>query len=52
LSHGGYYGHNDVLDTCFVLLFLKRANLAEDLTEKLQMLAALPPPVAAPGRKE
>jgi hypothetical protein len=28
-----------VVDTCFALLFLKRANLARDLTSKLQLLA-------------
>ncbi len=36
---GGYYGNTPVLDTCFVLLFLKQANLARDLTTKLQLLA-------------
>jgi hypothetical protein len=33
-----YYGSTPVLDTCFALLFLKQANLAEDLTTKLQLL--------------
>lgn len=50
---GGYPGHTPVLNTCFALLFLKRANLALDLTKKLpfegSMLAAeirnsVPPP--------
>lgn len=50
---GGYPGHTPVLNTCFALLFLKRANLALDLTKKLpfegSMLAAeirntAPPP--------
>ena len=35
---GAYWGNNPVLDTCFALLFLKRANLAQDLTSKLQLL--------------
>lgn len=37
-ENGGYPGSNTVLDTCFVLLFLQRANLAQDLTNKLQLL--------------
>jgi hypothetical protein len=32
---GGYHGAAPVLDTCFALLFLKRANLVEDLTGRL-----------------
>jgi hypothetical protein len=35
---GGYPGSSAVVDTCFALLFLKRANLAKDLTDKLQLL--------------
>jgi hypothetical protein len=35
---GSYYDNNPVLNTCFALLFLKRANLAKDLTIKLQPL--------------
>jgi hypothetical protein len=34
-----YGGNPPVVDTCFALLFLKRANLARDLTSKLQLLA-------------
>jgi hypothetical protein len=34
-------GNSDIVDTCFALLFLQRANLAQDLTDKLQELAAL-----------
>jgi hypothetical protein len=30
---------SDILDTCFALLFLQRANLAQDLTDKLQGLS-------------
>jgi hypothetical protein len=33
---GGYPGSSPVIDTCFALLFLKRANLAKDLTKKLE----------------
>jgi hypothetical protein len=36
---GAWYGNNPVLNTCFALLFLERANLAKDLTTKLQLLA-------------
>jgi hypothetical protein len=35
-----WYGNNPVTDTCFALLFLKQANLAQDLTQKLQLLAS------------
>lgn len=45
---GVYVGENTILNTCFALLFLKRANLVLDLTEKLQLLARLTG-VAAPG---
>jgi hypothetical protein len=34
-----YYGSNPIVDTSFALLFLKQANLAKDLTAKLQLLA-------------
>jgi hypothetical protein len=34
-----YFGSNSIVDTCFALLFLKQANLAKDLTAKLQLLA-------------
>jgi hypothetical protein len=35
---GGLYpGSDSIIDTCLALLFLKRANLAKDLTAKLQM---------------
>jgi hypothetical protein len=33
---GGYPGSNPNVDTCFALLFLKRANFAKDLTNKIQ----------------
>jgi hypothetical protein len=35
-SAGGYPGATAVTDTCFALLFLRRANFATDLTRKLQ----------------
>jgi hypothetical protein len=34
-ANGGYHGASPVLDTSLALLFLKRANLAADLTRKL-----------------
>jgi hypothetical protein len=34
-DRGGYHGASPVIDTCFALLFLKRANLVEDLTGRL-----------------
>lgn len=40
-------GATDIVDTCFALLFLQRANLAQDLTDKLMQLNNLP---AAGGR--
>jgi len=39
LMHKGP-GSSDIVDTCFALLFLQRANLAKDLTDKIQQLAA------------
>jgi hypothetical protein len=36
---GGHYpGSTEVIDTCFALLFLKRANLARDLSKKIEFL--------------
>jgi hypothetical protein len=40
-KQSAYYGSNPLLNTCFALLFLKQANLAKDLTDKLQWLAAV-----------
>jgi hypothetical protein len=34
-ENGTYHGHHAILDTCMALLFLKRANLAPDLTKRL-----------------
>jgi hypothetical protein len=36
---GCWYASNPVIDTCFALLFLKQANLAEDLSDKLGLLS-------------
>ena len=33
-------------DTCFAILFLKRSNIAKDLTDKLQLLSFLMQPRA------
>ena len=35
---GSYFGAQPAIDTSFALLFLKRANLAKDLSNKLQFL--------------
>jgi hypothetical protein len=35
-SDGGYTGGGTLTDTCFALLFLRRSNLASDLTDKLK----------------
>jgi hypothetical protein len=38
MQGGGYPGGNSpMINTCFALLFLKRANLAQDLTSKLKL---------------
>ena len=48
--------HQPEVDTCFALLFLKRANLAKDLTDKLRELLRLsgipagPVPAAPQGQ--
>jgi hypothetical protein len=36
--HGGYPGSTATIDTCLALLVLKRANLAKDLSQKLEFL--------------
>lgn len=38
-KEGHYHGSSPVLNTCLALLFLKRANLAKDLTAKLPFQA-------------
>jgi hypothetical protein len=37
-EEGNYHGFSRTLDTCLALLFLKRANLATDLTRKLEFV--------------
>ncbi len=37
-QEGNYHGSTRTLDTCFALLFLKRANLATDLSRKLEFV--------------
>ena len=45
--HGApYMGQSDHLDTCFALLFLKRANLVADLTETLKVRMPIRDPAA------
>jgi hypothetical protein len=44
---GGYAGSDATLDTCMALLFLKRANLTEDLTRNLRLHLAITDPDAA-----
>jgi len=39
----GYHGSSTTIDTCFALLILRRANLVQDLTENLRMLAITDP---------
>jgi len=36
-QNGGYPGSTPIIDTCFALLFLNRANLLQDLTENLRL---------------
>ena len=42
--NGRYHGSTPTLDTCFALLFLKRANLTHDLTKKIEFLKIVPDP--------
>jgi len=60
-TEGGYHGQTPVLNTCFALLFLRRANLTPDLSKKLlldpKVLTAkvdtivAPPPPPPPSPK-
>ncbi len=43
-NSANYHGHNANLDTCFALLFLKRSNLVQDLTENLRLNMAIRDP--------
>ena len=40
-ADGSWHAQYGMADTCFALLFLKRANLTRDLTQKLQFLVEL-----------
>jgi hypothetical protein len=41
-----YHGSSPTIDTCFALLFLKRSNLVQDLTDNLQLFMAIQDPDA------
>jgi hypothetical protein len=43
-----YHGANDLSDTCFALLFLKRVNLAQDLTDLNLFIGITDPKQPAP----
>jgi hypothetical protein len=43
-----YAGRSPVVDTCFALLFLKRSNLVQDLSEELRIYIAITDPASAP----
>jgi hypothetical protein len=51
---GSGHGSSNIIDTCFAILFLQRANLAKDLTDKLNELRGVVPAVSSrpPGRKD
>ena len=36
-----YHGNNPPLNTCFALLFLKRSNLVQDLTNNLRLYTGI-----------
>jgi hypothetical protein len=42
--------HGPIPDTCFALLFLKRVNVAQDLTQQLQLLGPIRDPGSVPGK--
>jgi hypothetical protein len=46
-ERGGYYQPHQIINTCFALLFLKRANLAPDLSDNLRLYI----PVVDPDRR-
>jgi serine/threonine protein kinase len=49
---GGYPGSTQPIDTCFALLFLKRANLTKDLTTRLEFVVEGRPPAVPGGSRE
>lgn len=44
-----YHGSTPVIDACFGLLFLRRSNLVQDLTDNLNLILAISDPDVAPG---
>jgi hypothetical protein len=46
VPYPGYQQANHTIDTCFALLFLKRSNLVQDLTENLMLYMAISDPDA------
>ena len=44
--------HTRPVDTCFALLFLKRLNVAHDLTKVLQSMGGARDPLAKPGEQQ
>jgi hypothetical protein len=46
-----YPGNNPTIDTCFALLFLRRSNLIQDLTENLHFYLAITDPKAGSSQK-
>lgn len=45
-AQSGYFGSTAPLDTCFAVLFLKRANLVQDLTDRLPLAITIEDPHA------
>ena len=45
---GGYPGSNTPIDTSMALLFLKRVNFVQDLTESLRLYMPVQDPEATP----
>ncbi len=46
----GYPGSTATIDTCFALLFLRRSNLVQDLTDRLPLLMSIPDRTPRPNR--
>ena len=44
--------HSKIVDTCFALLYLKRANVAHDLSKVLQSMGGARDPLAKPGEQQ
>jgi hypothetical protein len=50
-TNGNYTGSTPALDTCFALLFLKRSNLVQDLSDRLPFLMSISDPAGQPSRR-